>query len=101
MQEVQRPPLNCGLKIDEKIPAAADIEPGEGRIAQNILRRKDDHFPQLFLDAIGRFLLIEKKLEAFRRHFAFYPAREETRPGLVEGALGSIRGKNFYIEVLV
>ena len=44
--------LQFRLEIDEQIAAADQIELGEGRVLDQVLRREDHHLADVFLDPV-------------------------------------------------
>ena len=52
--------LQAWLKVDEQIAATDEIHAGEGRIADEILPREDDHIAKRLDHTVARFLLDEE-----------------------------------------
>jgi len=72
-------------QIDEKVSAAEQIQPRERRIAQNVLRCKDDHIPDLFTYAVKFVLFCKEPLQPLQRHICDDVGRVSTLASEVNG----------------
>jgi hypothetical protein len=64
VEQRQHPLLEVGFEIDQKVAAADQVHPREGRVLQQVLRRENDRLPQRLFDAIGIILHLEEALQA-------------------------------------
>ena len=81
-------------KINQQVPAAQDVELGEGRVHDEILRRKNDHFANLFAHPVAVILLGEEPLEPCFRQVRGDVGQKEARAGLVNGVPVEVGGKD-------
>ena len=63
MKQRQHPLLHRRLEIDQEVAADDEVEPREGRVLQQVLRREGDRLADLPLDAVGVVLRVEEALE--------------------------------------
>src|SRR6266850_4592713 len=61
------PPLRLRFEVDEEVPTADEVEPGERRIGDQVLRRERHRLPQLPDDTIGVRFRYEEALQALGR----------------------------------
>jgi hypothetical protein len=60
--------LQLRVKIDEQVSAGHEIELGEGRMHDEILRREDDHLADFLFHGVPAVLILEEKsAQAFLR----------------------------------
>ena len=60
--------LQLRRQIDEQVPAGHEIDLGEGRIHDEVLRRKDHHLADILCDPVAVLVLDEEPAQAFLRH---------------------------------
>ena len=60
--------LHLRGQIDQQVAAAQNVQLGEGRIHDEILRRKDHHLADLFAHPVAALLLGEEPLQPLRRN---------------------------------
>src|SRR6186997_2856880 len=60
VQERDQLALQIGVEVDQHVPASDQIDPREGRIADQIMRRKDAHIADRFGDLIETPILDEE-----------------------------------------
>src|ERR1700733_10624885 len=68
MENLQHPFLHLAIQIDQQVAAADEVEPGERRIAGQVVRREQHRLAQLLLDAIEVLFLEEEFTQALRRY---------------------------------
>ena len=55
--------MRLGAQVNEKISATKHIQPGEWRVSEHVLLRKDDHLPNLASDAVIAVFFYEEPLQ--------------------------------------
>ena len=68
MENGERLFLPTRLEIDQEIAAADEVYVREGRVADEILPREDDHLAQRLVDPVAAFLLDKKPPQSLRRY---------------------------------
>ena len=63
MQHLQDAALDVAFDVDQEVATRADVQPAERRILQDVLRGKDDQFPQFLSDAVERIIFFKKPVE--------------------------------------
>ena len=51
---------SSGDEVDQQVAAAQDVELGEGRVHDEVLRGEDHHLADLFADPVAALLLDEE-----------------------------------------
>src|SRR3984893_14064946 len=64
MQQRQHALLDLRLEINEQIAAGADIDVGERRVTQHILRSEHHHVADLFADPVYVLVPVKEPVEA-------------------------------------
>ena len=85
MKEGQEFLLQLRGKVDQEVPAAQDVELGEGRVHDDVLHGEDRHLPDLFGDPVAVLFFDEEPLEAFGKHVGGDVGRKNALAGLVDG----------------
>ena len=81
-------------QVDEQVPAAQDVELGEGRIHDEVLRGKDHHLPDGLADLVAALYLDEKPAQALRRHIGGNVGRENGLAGFLNGLAVQVGGED-------
>ena len=81
-------------QVDQQVPAAQDVELGEGRIHDEVLRGKDHHLPDGLADLVAALYLDEKPAQPFRRHIRGNVGRENGLAGFLDGVPVQVGGEN-------
>src|SRR5687767_13911341 len=90
MEERQELPLQFSGEVNQEIPAAEQIELRKRRVHQDILRREDHQFPNLFRHSIAKLFLAEIALETLRRDVRGDGRRIQALPRAVNGVFVDI-----------
>ena len=85
MEERQEFRLQLRRQVDEQVPAAHQVELGEGRIHDEILPREDDHLPDGPGDLVAAIQLDEEPVQPLRRHIRGDVGWEHRRAGFLDG----------------
>ena len=101
MEQFQELNLGVGPKVDEKIATGNQIEPGERRIFQDVLRGEDHHFASLLFDPVAILLLDEIAGETLGPNIPRYSLRVNAGAGGVDGVAVEIGGKNLHGETFI
>ena len=86
--------LQLGREIDEKVAAAQDVEPGERRVHDEVMRGAEHHLADLFAHLITVLSLHEESAQTFRRNVASNVGRIDTLPRPIDRVLVQVGGKN-------
>ena len=86
--------LHLGGQINQQVAAAQDVQLGEGRVHDEILRGKDDHLANLFAHPVAMLFLLEEALQPGFRNIGGDVGQKETRPGLFNCVQVQVRGEN-------
>ena len=63
VEQIDHVALHWPVKVDQQVAARDHVKPGEGRVAEQVVRRKHHQVAQLLADPIPAVLLAEKALE--------------------------------------
>ena len=66
MKERQELFLQLRKQVNKQVTADQEINPGKGRIHDDILGRKNNHIADLFAHPVTVFLLDKKAVQSFR-----------------------------------
>ena len=100
MRERQDAILPLGVEIDEQVAAAHQIHLRVRRIGEQVLRREDDGFTDLALDAIALAGLLEEAIEPVGREPLDHAAGIEAAARGGEIVVGKVRGEDFRLQAL-
>ena len=93
-------PLQFRAEIDEQIAAAEDVQLGEGRVHDEILRRKDDHLADLLDHLVAAFVLDEDTGSAAAAETSARDIRrEDAQPRFIDRVAIQIGGVDLQREV--
>ena len=101
MEDRNHPVLEVGVEVDEEVPARQQVDPREGRVLDQIVRREDAHLPQVLDHAVGVALLHEPPAEPLRRHMFGDRARIAAGPRRAERARVEIGRENLHRRSVV
>ena len=92
--------LQVPAHIDQQIAATDQIEPGERRVFDQVLLRKDQHVAEFFADAVGRAVRLrrEKPRQPLRQNVGRDAGGIETGAGLFNGLAIDVRGEHLHLE---
>ena len=99
VKERQQLLLQLRRQVDQQVAAAQDVELGEGRIHDDVLRGKDHHLADLLADPVAALVLDEEPAQALRRHVRGDVGREDALAGLVDGVPVQVGGEDLEREV--
>jgi hypothetical protein len=68
MECLQNLPLDIAVEIDEQIAACHEVELGKGRVAQDVVRGKQDLFPERLADKVKTSRVGEELPQPRRRN---------------------------------
>ena len=86
--------LHFRRQVDQQVAAAQDVQLGEGRVHDEVLRRKDHHLADLLAHPVAVFFLDEEPAQPLRRHVGGNVVREEALAGLVDRVLVQVGGED-------
>ena len=86
--------LQTRLDIDEQVAATDQVHAREGRIADEILPRKDDCVAQRLDHAIAVLFLDKEASQPFGRHVLHQTFGVETGAGFIEQRIVQVSGEN-------
>ena len=98
MKERQELLLQLRGQVDEQVPAAQDVELGEGRVHDDVLRGKDHHLPDGLADPVAALVLDEEPAQALRRHIRGDVGRENALAGFLDGVPVQVGGEDLERE---
>ena len=99
MKERQELLLQFRSQVDQQVPTNQNVQLGEGRIHDDILRSEDHHLPDRFVDLVAALCLDEEPVQTLRRHIRDDVGREHTLAGLVNGVPVQVGGKDLERKV--
>ena len=90
--------LDFRFQVDHQVAATKQVEPGEGRILDDVLHGEHHHFADIFLDPVACVLLDEKVAQPLRRNILGNIGRVDTGACHGDGILVEIGGVEQYLE---
>ena len=99
MKHRHHPLLGLMVQIDQQVPAANQVQAGEGRIADHVVRGKDHALPDLLADPVVRPLLDEEPPQPLGRHVGGDGLGIDAGPGLFQGMFVDVGGKDLNLPV--
>ena len=94
MKEREELLLELRGQVDQEVPADQDVELREGGVHDDVLGGEDHHLADLFAHPVAPLLLDEEPAQALRRNVRGDVGRIDPRPGLVDGVLVQVGGKD-------
>jgi hypothetical protein len=86
-------------EVDQQVAAGQDVEPGEGRVGDEVLRREDHHLAELPVDPVAVFLGNEVAGQPLRREVGGDVGGVAGLAGLVDGVHVEIGGVDLQREL--
>ena len=86
--------LHVALQVDEQVAAADQVEPREGRVAEEVVRREDHPLAYLLPDPVSAVLAVEEAAQARRAHVGLDVAGVEPLARPLQRALVQVRGED-------
>ena len=88
--------LQVAVQVDHEVPAADEIELGEGRILDDVVFGEDDRVPDAFVDAVGQAIGLghEEPRQALPGQIDGDAGRVEARPGRGQGPAVDVCGED-------
>ena len=99
VKERQELLLQLRVQVDQQVPAGQDVELGEGRVHDEVLRGKDHHLADLFADPVAVLVLDKEPAQALRRHIRGDVGRIDALAGFVDGVPVQVGGKDLERKV--
>ncbi len=99
VKERQELLLQLRGQVDEEVPADQDVELGEGRVHDDVLRGEDHHLADLLAHPVAALLLDEEPAQALRRDVRGDVGRIDALAGLVDGVPVQVGGEDLEREV--
>ena len=95
--------LQVPAQVDQEVAAADQVQPGERRVLDEVLFRKDQHVPDDLLDAVGAAAGFhrEKAREPFRGDVGCDAGRVDAGPGGGDRVGVDVRGEHLHLEGLL
>ena len=94
VKNLQRLLLRLAIEIDHEVPTTHEIQPGERRILQKIMKREKDRFPQFTFDPVASGCLGEEPAEAVLGNVRRNDLRVKCVTPVLDRAFIEIGGKN-------
>ena len=91
--------LHLRRQVDQQVAATQDVQLGERRIHDQILRRENDHFPNLFTDPVAMLFFCKEPAEPLRRDIGGHVLVEKSLPGFINRIPIQIGGENLNREL--
>ena len=99
MKQRDQPLLYLRGKINQEVAAHQQIEPGERRIHNQVLRCKYDHLTDLFTDPVIIAFLNKKAIQTLRRNILGNIGQVDPLAGFFNRIRVQVGGKNLHRKV--
>ena len=96
MKHVQQFLLQIGFQVNHQVAAAEQMQLGKGRVAGDVLRRKNHHAADLLADAVTTRHLGEETRQALGRHIGGNVVGVKAAAGFLDGILVHVGGENLH-----
>ena len=91
--------LHLRVQVDQQVAADQDVELGEGRVHDHVLRGKDHHLADLLAHPVAVLVLDEEPAQALGRDVRGDVGRKDARARLVDGVPVQVGGKDLERKV--
>ena len=98
MEQWQQLLLQFGLEIDQQVATTQQVEPGEGWVHHQVLRREDDHLADLVVHPIAVLVLHEIPPQALLADVGGDVGGIDAGARLVDGVMVEVGGEDLQVE---